>query len=236
MPGENFYLITALPTLGQLGSPAPITPARLMQHVIDSPAAADTTAALLLHDDLLQRDATQAGQTAETSPAVLSDAQMRDEQPLPEYLAPSPGETAGRAVAGDAVWEAYFRHAAAVAGRTASRFLSAWVGFEVALRNALVQRRAKALGIETGGYLVAADLADEGMDFTGVLNEWAAAPNPLAGLQVIDRARWDWINDHREWFSFRDDEIAAYAAKLMLLARWQRLTAEQHATGDAAKA
>lgn len=235
MSGQNFYFVTALPPLGDLGSPAPMTPQQLLQHVSES-SAAEVVAALLLHDDLLQREALQAEEGDDAVPAVLTAEQVRDEQPLPEYLAPRAGESGPRTVAVDVTWEAYFRYAADVARRGGNELLAGWVGFEVALRNALVQRRAKALGIDAAAYVVAADLADESLDFTAVLNEWASAANPLAGLQVLDRSRWNWLNDHQQWFSFSDDELAAYAAKLMLLSRWQRLAAarDEHAAGNAA--
>jgi hypothetical protein len=47
--------------------------------------------------------------------------------------------------------------------------------------------------------------------------------NPLSGLKVLDRARWDWLSRNDRAYSFENDEIAAYAAKLMLLHRWRRL-------------
>jgi hypothetical protein len=42
-------------------------------------------------------------------------------------------------------------------------------------------------------------------------------------LQAVIRARWAWICEHDAWFSFSDDELAAYAAKLVLLEQWRRL-------------
>ncbi|MCJ7542993.1 MAG: hypothetical protein MUP47_00235, partial [Phycisphaerae bacterium] len=107
-------------------------------------------------------------------------------------------------------------------------FLAQWVGYEVALRNALAAARAQALGLEAADYLVATDLGQADGDLSAVVGEWAAAPNPLAGLRVLDAARWDWLAWHDAWFSFQDDELIAYAAKLVLLDRWQRLTAESN--------
>jgi len=37
-------------------------------------------------------------------------------------------------------------------------------------------------------------------------------------------ARWAWLADNDAWFSFRDDELAVYAARLMLLHQWKRIT------------
>jgi len=219
----NYYLVTALPTLGDLGSPPPLAPAELVDHLRDA-GAREAVETVFLSDDLLQHDAYLAGEVEATEPAVLSTAQVRDEQPLPAYLAGEAEEAPGReGLATDAVWARYFRHAAAVARREASPFLRAWVAREVGLRNALATARAKSLGLEPETYLVAAALADPDADFSALVSEWTDAANPLEGLRVLDRARWRWLHDNDAHFSFADDELAAYAAKLMLLVRWHRL-------------
>lgn len=223
MPGQNYYLLSALPTLGDLGSAAPLTSGQLLDHVADAPGPAALIRVLLLSDDLLLREALLAGEVDDASPAVLTGGQLRDEQPLPAFLA-GPEEAAG-AIAADAVWGAYFRHGADMARKCESAFLAAWVAHEVAMRNALAAARAKALDLEAGPFLVAPDLAAEDCDFGALLGEWAAAPDPLAGLRVLDMARWAWLVERDGWFSFADDELAAYAAKLMLLRRWNRLDA-----------
>ncbi|MBL7133681.1 MAG: hypothetical protein ISS78_06250, partial [Phycisphaerae bacterium] len=132
----------------------------------------------------------------------------------------------------DATWEAYFRHAADVARYLDSALLAGWTAHQVALRNAVAGARAKALGLEASDYLVAADFSAED-DLSAVTAEWAAAPNPFVGLRILDTARWRWIAEHDAWFSFGDDELGAYAARLMLLVRWQRLTEAAGKTGQA---
>jgi len=229
----NYYLVTALPTLGDLGSPPPIAPADLVDHLRGA-RARKLVETVLLSDDLLQRDATLAGEVQEPEPAVLLAAQVRDEEPLPPYLAEEEAaEGAGRAgPATDAVWARYFRHAAKVADRHRSPFLQAWVAWEVGLRNALAEARARSLDLDPEPYLVAPDLGDRDIDFSPLVSEWTEAENPLEGLRVLDRARWRWLHAHEAHFSFADDELAAYAARLMLLVRWHRLEqAEKEAPG-----
>jgi len=222
----NYYLLTALPPLGDLGSPPPLTPADLVKHVAGA-RAQPAVEAVLMGDDLLQREAFLAGEVPEVTPAVLTPAQARNEQPLPPFLAGSPeGAEGRRGPAVDALWEAYFRWADGVAERTGNRFLKAWVGLEVRLRNDLARARAKALGLEVEPYLVAEDLADPEADVAGLVAAWSEAPNPLEGLRVLDRGRWAWLAEHDAWFTFADDELAAYAAKLVLLVRWHRLAEE----------
>jgi len=236
---SNYYLISALPSMGELGAVPPWTTAALLEHVREAGGPADVVAALLLGDDLLQRDALLAGETEETQTAVLTPEQAADEMPLPSYLVPGGDEEEDEDEkaevvrrAGDAIWLAWFRHAAEVARRHGSRFLQAWVGHEVAMRNALATARAKALGLDPADYLVATDLAEAGVDFSDLISEWAASPDPLAGQRVLDQARWTWLKEHEAWFSFGADEVAAYAAKLMLIDRWHRVGvagADRHA-------
>jgi len=223
MVANNYYRVSALPALGDLGTPPPISLADLREHLAEPGRAQALVEAILLADDLMQREAFLASEIREVVPAVLTAAQVRGDEPLPDHLAPADEPTPPR-VASDAVWAAYFRHAAGVADRLASPFLAEWIAEEVALRNALAAARARALGLESAPYLVAADLGRSDEDFTAVLSEWSAAADPLTGLRVLDRVRWTWLVEHDGWFSFADDELAAYAAKLILLVRWQRLT------------
>jgi len=226
MGGQNYYLLASLPGLGDLGSTPPLTPAQLLDRVADAPGPSRLIGALLLGDDLLLRESALSGEEVDATPAVLTAEQLRDEAPLPPTLTVETDQGHSR-IAADIVWEAYFRHAADVARGAGSAFLSEWVCSEVALRNALASARAKTLGLDAEAYLVADDLADGDADFTTMIGEWTAAPNPLAALRVLDTARWGWLVDREGWFTFQDDELAAYAAKLMLLCRWNRLEAAE---------
>ncbi len=225
----NYYLLSALPGLVDLSSPPPLTCLDLLEQVSGRARALVET--LFLSDDLLQRDALLADQIDKAEPAVLTVAQVRDQEPLPDYLSGGYDEAARR-IAADAVWEAYFRHAADVARHLDSAFLAGWTAHEVAMRNAVAGARARALALEAGDYLVAVDLSAED-DLSAVTAEWAAAPNPFVGLRILDTARWRWIAEHDAWFSFGDNELGAYAARLMLLVRWQRLTEAAGKAGQA---
>jgi hypothetical protein len=231
MGESNYYLLSSLPSLADLSGPPPLTCRDLLEHVSPSPAPEALVKTLFLSDDLLQRDALLAGEIDEAEPAVLTIAQMSDQEPLPDCLSGASDE-APRRIAVDAIWEAYFRHAADVAKRLDSAFLARWTAHEVALRNAVAAARAGALGLEASDYLVAVDLSADD-DLSVVTAEWAAATSPLVGLRTLDTARWRWIGEHDAWFSFGNDELAAYAAKLMLLVRWERLTEAARKAGQA---
>ena len=233
MRAESYYYLSVLPSLGDLGTAPPIGFARLMEIVEERARYRELVSTMFLLDDLLQRESFLAGELKEVDPAVLTEEQARNEAPLPWSLVDAMETAAEPAVGPDALWEAYFRYAASVAEEQQNGFLAAWVRYEVALRNALASVRARRLGLEESNYLVATDLASDTEDFSDVLSQWAAAPTPLAGLRVLIRARWAWATEHDAWFTFRDEELAAYAAKLILLDQWQRLAAEGEETAAA---
>ncbi len=218
MRAGNYYEITALPALGELGSQPPITPEQFLEHLAENTGALQLIRVLFLLDDLLQREAFLAGETKQVDPLVLTRLQARNEEALPSFLVYD-SEQVTRTAEADTLWELYFRHAMAVAKSTGSTFLSAWVSYEVALRNSLAEERAKQLGLEAGGYIVAADLASD-EDFAQLITEWSSADTPLVALRMLTLARWSWIMDNNAWFTFKNDELAAYAAQLMLLNRW----------------
>jgi hypothetical protein len=228
MGGDNYYYLTALTPPADLGAPLPIEPAEMLEMIRANTRAAAMVRALFLGDDLLQKQAVESGELEDPAPAVLDPAQIQGELPLPEFLQPAPNQ-APRRVPGDAVWQAYYRHVADVADRHDSSLLTDWVGFEVALRNALAVARATALGLEPSDYTLAEDLADPTADVEPIVNEWSAAPDPLTGLRALDRGRWNWLHANDQAYAFHDDELAAYAAKLMLAGRWHRMNETEQA-------
>jgi hypothetical protein len=243
MSGQNYYLLTALPGLGELGADPPLTPRAMLEMLAPSPSAQQLASVIFLSDDLLLRQAVMSGEIPadQAEPVVLSAEQVRDEAPLPAFLANEAGpdgeggqgESAGGAaqLGVDRVWALYFEHAAR--GARGGEMLAEWVRYEVGLRNALAAARAKALGLDAARYLVAEQLGRGEEEYAAVLGEWSAAANPLAGLKVLDAARWNWIAEHSRHFTFSDDELAAYAARLVILHRWKRIAAAQQVQAQA---
>ena len=218
MAGQFYYLITSLPSLEELGSPAPLTGAEFFDLVDESVIAQDLVKVVLLSDDLLQMQAFQAGEIEDVSPAVLSADQVRAQEPLPDYLL-------GEAPAGDinAIWKTYFEYAASIANTYGCEFLKLWVEYEVGIRNALIFARARKLGIDPEEHYIARDMTS-GDDFTALVNEWSAAENPMAGMMILDKARWNWLTENDSWFKFTYDELVVYAARILLLKRWDSLS------------
>lgn len=226
MSADAYFSLAALPMLDPPGSAPPLELARLLDLVPTGRPQA-LVRAVVLADDLVQREACLSGEIQDPTPVVLTVAQARGEEPLPEELTPDDTGAAARRVPADQVWEVYVRHVEILAHRLSSRFLHQWISYEVTLRNALVGIRAKALDREVGQYLVNRELQDSGGDVDAAVAAWTAAADPLRGLQALLSARWQWIEQHESWFSFEDDEFPAYAAKLVLLHRWHRSLREQ---------
>jgi hypothetical protein len=224
MPGGYYFLLSALPALGELGERPPIRLDDFRRLSTEETGAGELIDALLLEHDLLVRESARAGRGEPEAGAVLTAGQIAGQEPLPGPLADE--SAGGHKLAVDALWEAYFRHVDAMGRSAGSELAVAWVGFEVALRNALADRRAEALSLEPEGYRVAEELADPDAPVAPLVASWAAAPDPLAALRALDAGRWNWLIQREGYFSFGIDEIAAYARKLLLLTRWARLSAE----------
>lgn len=196
--------------------------AALLERFIESGGNRVLLDALLLSDDLIQHQAVLSREIEAAEPSVLTPAQVRDEEPLPEYLVLHEAEVTTQSAL-DIVWESYFSYVATVAVEGKSEFLNGWVKYEVGLRNALVVARAKSMNLDPQEYLVAQWIGGDEEDFTGVISEWSSASDPFDGLRVLDEARWRWLKQNDGWFTFAEDEVVAYGAKLMLLHRWHRL-------------
>jgi len=229
MLGQLHYYITALPSLGTLGTPPPIGLAELLEHVSEIRRVRRLVGTILLLDDLEQREAFLAGELKQVEPAVLTIEQAKGESTLPDFLSPRKEEEETFTIELDRLWASYFRFADRMGAEHGSDFLRRWVGFEVAFRNALAVARARKLGLEEAGYLVVPELGESDFDFSAAISEWESAKTPLAGLQVVIRTRWEWCDQNEAWFRFVDEEILVYALRIMLLSQWRRTSGEEKA-------
>jgi hypothetical protein len=216
----SIFHSTALPVPVRLEEPPPLTSRQLLMQAMTSPQAHALTEAVLLMDDLMQRESVLAGEGKTVEPAVLTKAQVRNEEPLPVSIFGDAGVTGRK---GDPVWAAYFEYAYDVARKHGSELLENWISFEVGLRNALARVRAEALGLDPEAYLVVPRLGNVQSEYSSVVSQWRAAEDAVDGQRILLQARWEWIWAHDGWFSFSEEEVAAYAVKLELLKQWQRL-------------
>lgn len=229
MGNSHFYLLSSLKGLVEFGSPPPIGKSAFIAKVGACRGPKAAVEALLLGDDLLQREAVLSGEieAEEADLAVLSASEVTGVEAWPSVL-PSDGSSAGKerpyAAAVDGIWEAYFHHVARIANALNSRFLGEWVTHEVGLRNAMVRIRAEVLGLDAGPYLVAKDLGSPMSHFHKELDAWKRASDPLEALESLERSRWQRLTEQEPWYAFCDDEVVAYGAKLLVLIRWHRIT------------
>lgn len=225
------YLLSALPALEPIGSIPPMSKRELLERVIDSNGPVDSVKMILLGDDLRQYEALLAEEIKpdEIDLAVISLDKAESEPVLPVFLLPEEGthEQENKRKSVDEMWSRYFHHAAFVAKCSHSGFLKAWIGFEVGLRNALVTARANILELDSAAYLVAPHLADQDTDYSYIISAWSADSNPLSALDILDKARWDWLDENGKWYSFTACEIEVYAAKLILLHHWRRILSDK---------
>jgi hypothetical protein len=225
MSGQMYYYLTSLPALHRLDEEPPVDLDELLGRLGEDARGREQIEALLLGDDLLQREAFLSGSLAEPAPHVLDAAQVRDEAPLPDFLEGRAPERPGQ-LGSDALWSAYYRYLFELAQRTGSRFLADWLAWQIGLRNALAAARAKALNLEPSEWKVLPELGRGEEEYASLLNEWSAAETPLEGLRALDQGRWAWLDLNAPYYSFTPDELLAYAARLMLMTRWQRLSRE----------
>lgn len=218
----NHYTVTALPGLPALGGAPPLSQREVLEHVRDTARAEEAVRLLLLGQDLRLRDAFLSGEVEHPEPAVLDVAQVKGEAPLPPELDVSAKDVPPRE-AMEATWAAYFRHAAARAEALPSPFLVAWLRHEVGLRNALSRARAQSIGADVGSSQLAVELGDDAPHFTQLVGQWSATTNQLAATRLLDGARLQWIDAHAPVFSFDDDELVAWAARLLIVQRWHRV-------------
>ncbi|MFC1781511.1 DUF2764 family protein [Planctomycetota bacterium] len=224
------YLLSVLPGLEPIGSIPPMSKSELLEHVVSSNGPVSTVEILLLYDDLGQYQALMAEEikSDQTDFALLSLEKAENDPVLPTFLLSE--ETShkqeNRRKSIDEIWSRYFYHAALVAKSNKSVFLKSWIGFEVGLHNALANARCQILGLDSSAYLVAPELSDKNTDYSSILSAWSSARNPLEALEVLDKVRWDWLEENGQWYSCSPSEMEVYAAKLILLHHWRRILSE----------
>jgi len=225
------YLLSVLPALEPIGSVPPMSKSDFLEQVSGANGPVRTVEMILLCDDLIQYQAFLAEEIEkdQVDLAILSVDKSENDPALPDFLLPEEvtEEQENRRLSTEAVWSRYFHYTASVAKRQRSSFLKAWIGFEVGLRNALAAARAHSLQLDPTAYIVASELADTDTDYSAIISAWSAASNPLAALEVLDKSKWDWLEEHGQWYSFTAVEIEVYAARLVLLHHWRRILSDK---------
>jgi hypothetical protein len=100
-----------------------------------------------------------------------------------------------------------------------------WYRWEIALRNTLARARATARGSDAEGFLrPIPDLPVENsgadtVECEAIARAALSAATPLAGQEILDRARWSLLDSLELAHPFALDVVIAYSLKLQLLER-----------------
>lgn len=99
--------------------------------------------------------------------------------------------------------------------------LKEWKNFDVSLRNELARTRAAKKSRDPAQYIRGENYPDP---FTAGFARWAAGQaNPLEAEIYLDRIRWGKIEELEKGHYFDIGHLIAYALKLQILQRWDRI-------------
>jgi hypothetical protein len=94
-----------------------------------------------------------------------------------------------------------------------------WVDFDTALRNELVKLRAGPKHIDAAKYMRAQDYTNLSLAQAAMSAQRSAAPQEAE--LILDRRRWDFLQELSFGRYFDLDFLIAYAYKLKILWRWE---------------
>lgn len=93
--------------------------------------------------------------------------------------------------------------------------------FETALRNALVVMRAKKKGVKPELFLREEEGRKGERDMSHLLSLLQSAAHPMERERILDKARWDFLEE-LELEHYADlDALYIYCRKLMILEKWE---------------
>ena len=98
-----------------------------------------------------------------------------------------------------------------------------WKSWESSLRNELVKLRTATLGVEAGKYLKNAEINTEA---PGVARNAFKLESALASEEIINKARWDFLDELEVGHYFDLEKIIVYSLRLQILERKKMFTVE----------
>lgn len=96
-----------------------------------------------------------------------------------------------------------------------------WISWESSLRNELVKLRSVKLGVESGLYIRDAEINTEA---PGVARNAFKLESALASEEVINKARWDFLDEVEVSHYFDLEKIIVYSLRLQILERKKMFT------------
>ncbi len=179
-------------------------------------------AALLAELDCRNLEALLLGRDVFDERAPLSREQLQERRDLPAWLDDflvswdAGGQTEGPL---DALWFAWLEHLVSLGESASNTFMSTWVAFEVALRDALVQQRAEELG-EPADQRRPELALNAPESHVALLASLAEIRDPMERERLLDRARLQKIETIAGSDPFSTDAALAYLTGILILDRW----------------
>lgn len=102
--------------------------------------------------------------------------------------------------------------------------LKEWKRFDTTLRNELLKHRASKKSKDASKYIRGDGSSDP---FLAAQTHWAVnEESPLEAERFLDKIKWDKIEELEKLHYFDIDYLIAYALKLQILERWQKISSE----------
>jgi hypothetical protein len=105
-----------------------------------------------------------------------------------------------------------------------NELLEKWYTWETSLRNELLKIRSQKLGTEAEKYRREGDVIP---GIAETAREAANQDSPLSGEELLNKARWTFLEELESGHYFDLFKLMIYALKLQLLHRRSKFTAEQ---------
>lgn len=99
-----------------------------------------------------------------------------------------------------------------------------WFSWEITLRNELVKMRAQNTGFDSEQFLMEGEYATGAFD---TAREAVGSSNPAVGEDILDRARWRYLEDMEMGHIFDLTALIVYYLKLQIAERRKVMTVEQ---------
>jgi hypothetical protein len=99
--------------------------------------------------------------------------------------------------------------------------LHKWSSFNIALNNEIVKIRAARRHVAAEKYLRADGYGS--FDVTHIAIASHRSPSLIEGERILDRARWDYLEELSFGHYFDLDYLLIYLQKLLILQRWMRI-------------
>jgi len=99
--------------------------------------------------------------------------------------------------------------------------LKAWAGFNRNLKNEIARLRAVKFGQDPAVYI--REPKTEEISIADIVAQAAKAPDPLTAEKILDRFKWQYLDEIARWQYFNLEFLIVYALKLQILERYRKI-------------